>query len=213
MLARFGVDPEYVVAVLSGEVDPFSGFFSGPINFDTIEGVLRTRQFALPQASALAPSKVVLAAINRATTEDRDAVDNFWLCKDEVYLHIIKSRQGVLADHLFQSLALRHLNRLSPADFLATEAVLFDKLPELRTALRTSTNLGLTGAMVKLGIDVPSVFTSRSFHINASANFFRSEDFERYTQSKHVSALTEAYQNGALNATSDQMDFLNETIA
>ena len=46
VLRRYGIDIERVAALISGEDANFHSFFSGPINFDTIEGILRTRALA-----------------------------------------------------------------------------------------------------------------------------------------------------------------------
>ena len=97
------VDIDGVTAIIAGEDDRFHGFFSGPINFDTIEGILRTKTYAQSAPSVVAPELIVDAAVNRSSPAHRELVDQFWKSKDLVYRHVINSNSGVLADQVCQS--------------------------------------------------------------------------------------------------------------
>lgn len=182
VLQTFHLDPELVVAVLDGVHDPSGGFFAGPINFDTIEGILRTRRYATKAVSGLTSDRVVQAATERSDLNDQNVVDNFWNEKHEVYARIIRSREGVLSDHLCQTLARRHLSRLSELDYLTTEAALFRKIPEMQDALR----LGLDRAINKYSIAYPIEYVARTFYVDQSRIFFDHEDAARYRQIKSV---------------------------
>ena len=98
ILRRHRINVEELVAVVSGEIHRFDGFFRGPINFDTIEGILRSYRYTGRTSSTSNPEIVTEAAIRRTNGKDRDVVDGFWKCKNWVYNHIINSREGVLSD-------------------------------------------------------------------------------------------------------------------
>lgn len=46
LLREHQVDVDRLTSIIEGRDDGFHGFFSGPINFDTIEGILRTKNYA-----------------------------------------------------------------------------------------------------------------------------------------------------------------------
>lgn len=182
-LRTSGVDPDEVIAVLEGVHDPFEGFFSGPINFDTIEGILRSRRYATRATIPISPVKVVQAATLRMSEADRAVVDSFWAYKDEVYKHVIRAPGGVLADYVCQEIARASLGTLTVEDFYGGEASIFRKLPTLRPLLVDKRKLA------SLAEEVTIRFKVREFTVNASADFFTREDKARYTQRKWDSAL------------------------
>ena len=185
LLRKSGVDPSEVVAVLSGETDPCGGFFSGPVNFDTIEGILRTAEYIVSAPSRLEPWSVVASATAREGPADERVVDEFWRTKNAVYSLIIRSREGVIADGVSQAILRRHLDRFSESDYFRTERSLFAKMPELRQAF----SMGLTDATRKFGISLPGTFTSRSFFIDDSVEFNSRRDNDRYRQTRSVQRL------------------------
>ena len=77
VLRRNRVDVEDVIALISGEYTGFDHFFDGPINFDTIEGVLRSCEYVWRAPTMPKPDIVTKAAIRRETPKDRYLVDNF----------------------------------------------------------------------------------------------------------------------------------------
>ena len=182
-LRENSVDADEVIAVLEGKIDPFDGFFSGPINFDTIEGILRSRRYATRSTIPISPVKVVQAATWRRDDSDRDVVDSFWAYKDEVYKHVIRAPTGVLADYVCQMVARADLHKLSEQDFFSTETSLFRKLPQLRQLLLDKRRLTALAEDVSIG------FMVREFTVNAEADFFTRADKERYTQRKWDSVL------------------------
>jgi hypothetical protein len=183
VLKSHGIDPEHILAIISGDDDPFDGFFSGPINFDTIEGVLRSRRYVNPVAISPLPTDIVRAATFRNTSADRQLVDSFWRCKDEVYRIVIRSRPGVVADHLCQSVARKGLTK---QDFFKTEKALFAKLPKLRHVLK----ICRSPSSEMLSVFEPISYKERSFHIDADADFFERDDKRRYWQSKKEKILS-----------------------
>ncbi len=182
VLKSYGVDPEQVIAIISGDDDPFDGFFSGPINFDTIEGVLRSRRYVNPVAISPLPTDIVRAATFRNSPADRQLVDSFWRCKDEVYRIVIRSRPGVTADYLCQRVARKCLTK---QDFFKTEKALFAKLPKLRHVLKVCRS----PSKEMLNIFEPISYKERNFHIDQEGDFFERNDKRRYRQSKREKVL------------------------
>ncbi|HEX8584498.1 MAG TPA: HD domain-containing protein [Allosphingosinicella sp.] len=183
-LMQSGVDPQAVVSVLEGQHDPFEGFFSGPINFDTIEGILRSRRYATRATIPISPVRVVQAATLRQSLNDREVVDSFWAYKDEVYKHVIRAPAGVLADFVCQETMRKNLGKLGRDDFFGTETTLFRKVPELRTLLADKRKLEAAGACATIKYKV------REFTVQQSGDFFTRADKTRYVQRKWDSSLT-----------------------
>jgi len=179
ILVRDGIDVDHVAAVIDGQEPGYDGFFAGPINFDTIEGILRSQTYEKP-APRLSPETVMLAAIRRAGEADRIAVDEFWLYKDIVYGNIINSEKGMLADALCQDLMRRHLDRFGPADYLVSERSLFAKLPELRDML-TAPHFE---QRARAALTSPLRARTRRFYTDQGVDFFARDDEARYRQAR-----------------------------
>ena len=186
ILRSFGLSPLAVLAVINGNDDGFDGFFSGPINFATVEGILRARNYLKMQRLGLSPMKVMLAAACRTDDSSRQAVDNFWGSKHEVYTLVIRSRLGVLYDTLFQAISRNNSGILSRDDFFATEDEIFMKIPELREVLRKDRVTAIARSV--LPFEVP--YQVRHFHVDQNASFAAGFDNQRYLQTKKHSFLT-----------------------
>lgn len=185
-LKRFQVDVDAVLAVLSGEDACFEGFFSGPINFDTIEGIMRSRSYAAKGAWTLvSPEAILDAAVQRESASDRDKVDAFWEYKDQVYKHVINSPLGVLADNACQILMERNIGQFGPQDYFSTERTAFGKIPGLYRLLKAN---NFPRAVSEL-IDGPLPFNERRFVINQGADFYNRADSLRYRQTKELREL------------------------
>jgi len=183
-LRNFSIDIDRLVSLVAGKDDEFHAFFSGPINFDTIEGILRTRTFGNAPGT-FAPDVVVDAAINRSSSIHQEIVDQFWLYKDQVYRHVINSSLGIFADQTCQAFARRHLKSLEAADYFTDEDTLFRKLPGLRQLL-TSPDF-VSEAPKFLPETIP--YTERRFLVDRSADFFSREDRKRYIQTRNPMIL------------------------
>lgn len=182
VLEAHGIDPAEVAAILAGERDPTGGFFSGPINFDTIEAILRSCTY-LPKPRYIPnPVGVVTAAIDRASEDDREIVDQFWQLKDIVYKNLIQSDLGLVADEVFRCIADRRVDSLSPRDFLSNEASLFRKLPELRRTKWAQHHHELVEQLTEPCFS----FKKRAFFIDAQASFRARTDTARYRQTKEI---------------------------
>jgi dGTP triphosphohydrolase len=185
-LARFGISPQAVIDVLNGTADPFEGFFSGPINFDTVEGILRCRHYLKMGNMGITPVRVVEAASNREGDLSREIVDGFWACKHEVYNLMIRSRPGVLCDLLFQEIMRRSSCDLERSDFFATEAQVFKKIPLLREVLRKDRVLNIAYSVLPKNVH----YQARTFFVNRVAAFSSQADKQRYRQTKIPLTLT-----------------------
>lgn len=184
-LRHHGVDVEELVAVVSGETTRFDGFFHGPINFDTIEGVLRSHAYMQQSSTSLRPNRVTDAATGRTSDRDRNVVDAFWMHKDWVYKNIINSHDGVVADFVCRTFLRRSLARVERGAFFDTEAKLFQQLPGLR-ALLTSRRFE-DEAIRMLDESVP--YVARSYYVDQNGDFFARQDDVRYRHSRTRSAL------------------------
>jgi HD superfamily phosphohydrolase len=185
-LSEFGVSPDAVVDVLNGDDERFGRFFSGPINFDTIEGILRSRNYLKMQNLGITPVKVVEAATKRDNDRSRELVDAFWSCKDEMYTLVIRSKLGVLFDSLFQEAAKEVSDTIVLDDFFLTETQAFRKFPILREATQRKYWHRMGQAL--LPAHVP--FQVRRFYVDQEGDFFQRQDHQRYKQSKTASSLT-----------------------
>lgn len=180
-LRRYGMDVERLAAVISGEVPEFEGFFHGPINFDTIEGILRSHMYVRQSSTVPNRYAVTKAAVERANENDRRAVDQFWKCKGWVYENVINSREGVLSDFVCKFFLRRNLDSVGRDSYYETEAALFRKLPGLRELL---TGSGFHDEVMHI-IDEPVCYRSRHYHIDQNGDFFtRQDDDIRYRNSR-----------------------------
>lgn len=185
VLSHFKVNVEELVATISGQNAIHHGFFSGPINFDTIEGILRTHTYISAKHSLLTPELVTKAATDRQSTEDERHVDEFWHHKNNVYRDVIYSRRGVLADYLCQQVMRDNIELIQMEDFQSTEPLLFRKLPSLRKILTSSQFLDLAEAFLQ----EPLKYTARRFWVDSSGDFRARNDRIRYRQEKAAAAL------------------------
>lgn len=184
-LRNYNIDPDEVISILNGGDELFDGFFSGPINFDTIEGILRSREYISPYYISPRPTDVLYAAINRESRSDQHIVDSFWRYKHEIYQFIVKSPSGVVADYLSQEVCRKNASRITENDFFSTEKKLLRKIPELRTVLYSPQK-----AVNKiLNKSEPIEYNVRRFFLNLDASFFDRDDRNRYKQSKNLKLL------------------------
>lgn len=180
VLRAHHVDVERVAALVAGQVSDFDRFFSGPITFDTIEGISRAHQY-LP-APAPSPTEVVIAATERATNSDQELVDGFWNHKDEVYRLVVHSRHGILADFASQEELRHHIHQVSIEDYFGDDRLMFKNLPGLKEAL-TSASME---SEVSTRFGTPTFYVARRYFVDESVGFDSREDAARY---RHVQVL------------------------
>ncbi len=186
ILSRHGIDAGEVLAVLDGRRLGEGGFFAGPINFDTIEGISRSLAYARPRRHSSHPRSVVRSSALRLSTRDRMVVDDFWMNKDNAYLSIINSNMGAVADEAARLVLIEREDALSEADFLLGEAGLFGKFPLLRKVVSSGQACAAFVAERRPQIQV----TRRRFFIDEGVDFASRDDRRRYLQSKRAATLT-----------------------
>ncbi len=180
ILTRYSVDVERLIFLISGKTKAFDGFFGGPINFDTIEGILRCHNYRRIIPGTSNPAVVTKAAIARIDNDDRALVDDFWKLKNFVYKNIINTKDGVLSDLACDLFLRENAGRLTSEIYYGTESTLFEVFPGLKELLTS-------GAFASYAMDVarkPIYFTDRAYSINDNADFFLREDSTRYQQTR-----------------------------
>lgn len=181
-----GMDADQIVAVIEGKEDLFDGFFSGPINFDTIEGIMRSFTYAGNTTTSSLPENIVMSSSCRNLPNSQYHVDNFWQYKNLVYNNIINSYRGVLSDEICKFIMHEKIDIFSPSDYLMDEIELFKKLPQLKMIL-LSQNFE---EVVWQVINKPISYKHRHFFIDNSVPFASKKDADRYRQGKlsaHIS--------------------------
>ena len=184
VLRRYSVNVEKLVAIISGQGKFFERFFGGPINFDTIEGILRCKNYTSRAPVTSNPEKVTMAAIERVGVNDQEIVDGFWRTKDLVYKSIVNSVDGVVADFSCKLFLRNNINKVDSTSYFLTERQLFRKLPYLRQLLIS----GSLRKYIEDHADSSIAFVSRHYFVNEDADFFSRDDDDRYRQQrKHCS--------------------------
>ena len=180
ILRHHGMNVEELVAVVSGEATKFDGFFRGPINLDTIEGILRSYRYIQQSPTVPRPETVTDAATRRRSYKDRDIVDVFWKCKDWVYNNIINSLDGVLADIVCKLFLRRNLAQIKRDSFFVTENKLFQQLPGLREFL---TSRNFEDETIRM-LTEPIYYVARTYYIDQDGDFFTRQDDVRYRHTR-----------------------------
>ena len=207
VLRSHRVDVECVAALVAGQMPDFDGFFSGPITFDTIEGISRSHQYLAPPFRAPNPRNVVIAATKRGSEGDQQIVDGFWNRKHDVYSRVVHSEKGILADHASQEALRNRIDAVSMADYFGDDRHLFATLPGLKEVL-TSKSMERE---VILRFGTPDFYTARKYYVDESWDFFRREDAERYRYTK-FRTRTDIVQRCTLPSNDDSQVKQNEEL-
>lgn len=210
VLRRHRIDVDEVIALISGECTTFDRFFDGPINFDTIEGILRSCEYARRSTSTMArPETVTEAAIRREGPDDREVVDRFWGYKDLVYKNIINSRKGILSDLACQHFLRRNPDAIDVDSYFETEPGFFRRLPRLRALLVSQE---FESDVLRL-IDEPIRYRNRNYYIDPDGDFFARCDDVRYKHDRDIQFLSlkdEAIQQSTKFANGPQEALFDE---
>jgi hypothetical protein len=185
-LHRHRVDIDNVNALIAGEDQDYEGFFGGPINFDTIEGITRSKTYINHDARILSPEIIVMSAIHRNTAMDGNIVDEFWRYKDDVYRNLINSKIGILADMVCQGFLRHHLTKIAREDYFLAERDFFRKLPGLKKVLANITS----DPEISRILDQPITYTVRRFSVNLRTDFRLCKYKDRYIQRKTFGYLS-----------------------
>ena len=187
VLRNHKVDIERVVELVAQRDRSFDGFFSGPITFDTIEGILRSYTY-ISRHPTPCPQTVMIAAAQRNRTNgiDQRMVDDFWIRKDDVYALIINSPTGILADFLAQNMLIRQIKQVGLSDYYGTELDIFRKIPKLNATLRNlavDQNIGTVR------------YLRRTYDIDPKGDFYLRQDHIRYRQRRAPCSLDPTVQH------------------
>ena len=184
-LHNYGVDANEVVAILSGQDAQFEGFFSGPINFDTIEGILRTYRYS-NDSETLHPAMVIEAATLRHTTRHQEIVDEFWTHKQWVYEHLIHSEKGILSDHVCMAYLQDRIEQIDNTWLFIDDKELFHRLEGLKELLLSDS----FESRALQRIEGTVHFTKRDYFVDERGDFFAREDTLRYQNTRSTTALS-----------------------
>lgn len=175
------IDAERVLGIINGgENDLFLGVFGGPINLDTIEGIMRTYTYISGHKSGPSPADIVRATVRRQSDGDQRLVDEFWLRKDIAYRLVINSPGGVLADAVSQFFMSKYIRNFCPADFYRGERALREKVPGLVSFLRERYFEYRAFELLDICIE----FTDRAYFIDEGIDFFGRNDMARYAHKR-----------------------------
>ena len=188
VLARHGLDPDEVIAMIEGTHRGRHAFlFSSPINLDTIEGITRCRSFFLKKTSAVLSAEAIVNALAESEAPQTQALDSFWLLKHQLYNYCIHHQTGLLYDGLAQAMVAQDIDGFTPSDFLKDEKQLRRTKPRLFNVLdwarRSPATLrrALPASILSHRIAAPI----RTFVCNTSAELKRPMDLvARYVQAK-----------------------------
>ncbi|WP_272009286.1 HD domain-containing protein [Roseovarius sp. ZX-A-9] len=125
------LDPDEVLAMIDGHHDgPDAFLFAGSINFDTLDGIARSRAFMEPRAAPLAMLRAVRrwAQTGHAPLSQFDA---FWTLKHDVYTLLIGGARGRLLDAIAQAYMRANIDAFDATDFERSEGTLRKRHPQL----------------------------------------------------------------------------------
>ena len=119
VLARHGLDPDEVTAMIAGTHNGRHAYlFSSPINLDTIEGVTRCFFFFVKRRSETISAERIVREVSETDTPPARTLDSFWSLKHQMYNSAIHHSVGLLYDGLAQAVAIHNIDRFEPHDFL-----------------------------------------------------------------------------------------------
>lgn len=187
-LSREGLDATRVIQLLQGllEDSPHNFLFSHPINIDTMEAINRSETYIKTTPASPTPDFILRALLDPLSHQG--ALDGFWNLKDQVYLRLIQSSVGLLADHISTQYVRRHIEQFSQDDFYSSERALRRKHPGLFRALDNARRHLFAGVVGSAGDAAVQIrFVVRRFVIDSD---FQSDEPRRYQQTKSLSEVS-----------------------
>lgn len=123
-LRAANLDPDDVLAMIDGQHDgPDAFLFAGSINFDTLDGIVRSRAFMGPRTAP----RVMLHAVRQWARTARAPLpefDAFWTLKHDVYTLLIGGGRGRLLDAVAQAYMRANIDAFAATDFERSDAAL-----------------------------------------------------------------------------------------
>lgn len=187
------LDPDEVLAMIDGyHSGPDAFLFAGSINFDTLDGISRSRAFMEPRAAPSAMLRAVRqwAQTGRAPLSEFDA---FWSLKHEVYSLLICGARGRLLDAAAQAYMRANIKEFVASDFERSELTLRKRHPKLFEVLGL-----VAGQRVPLKDYLPSSWMKeeitvkdRTFTVRVDKGLNEPNQLDaRYTQRKFTKRIS-----------------------
>ena len=145
-----------------------------PINFDTLDGIIRTeKRFSNSDRANLISTQVFVVLCDRDDWSNQSPqLDAFWEEKERIYSSFIYNDKARTIESYFQNL-FRNEMSLDKEDFLMTETELFEKFAWLRTFTANINNR--TDEFVISNLENNFNFTAqigvRKFFVNSAGTF------------------------------------------
>jgi uncharacterized protein len=182
-----GIDRKHVVALIEGNATGVHAeALLNPINVDTIEGILRSYSYLVPEDRHLTPVRILHSLLQRSDADVR-VLDDFWERKDFVYEHLINSRLGLAADYVCQEYARRNAARFWSGNYFITESALRRQHKDLFLLLeylRSHRQSITAGGNVRLSYDRRRFYVDTKVHL---ADW--PATYKRYKQTKIPAAI------------------------
>jgi len=125
------LDPDEVLAMIDGHHNgPDSFLFAGPINLDTLDGIVRSRAF---MERRTAP-QTMLRAVRTWAKTDRAPLsefDEFWTLKHNVYTLLVGGARGRILDAVARAYMRNNIDAFDATDFELTDRMLRERHREL----------------------------------------------------------------------------------
>ncbi|WP_414898770.1 HD domain-containing protein [Rhodovulum sp. YEN HP10] len=187
------IDPDEVLAMIDGHHSgPDAFLFAGSINFDTLDGISRSRAFMKPRAAPRSMLRAVRhwAQTGRAPLPEFDA---FWTLKHDVYTLLICGARGRLLDAVAQAYMRANIDEFDAIDFGRSDVTLRKHHPKLFEVLglvasqRTSLKDHLPSSWMKEEVTVKD----RAFTVRTDKGVNEPDQLDaRYTQSKFTKRIS-----------------------
>lgn len=171
VLKEYDVDADDVARLMTGELNhPLANMFLGPVNFDTVEGILRGANYRLPAGLLrYSASNVVDAMVAVSTGQDRglalQVMDDFWQLKGLIYSQFVRGTVGVVSDFKCQAFFNAHRHLVSPSQFFWTDSLFKQSFPTLFRWLQED---AMPAVDVPLHSSIP--YVRRTFTVDTSVD-------------------------------------------
>ncbi|WP_425074853.1 HD domain-containing protein [Sagittula sp. S175] len=188
------LDPDEVLAMIDGHHSgPDAFLFAGPINFDTMDGILRSRAFMKRRTAP----RAMLAAVRHWAQTGRAPLsefDAFWSLKHDVYTLLICGARGRLLDAVAQAYMRANIDEFEASDFERSEATLRKRHPKLFEVLGVVANQRISSLKDRLPSDWMKeevMVKDRAFTVKAENGLYENNQLDaRYTQSKFTRRIS-----------------------
>jgi uncharacterized protein len=222
ILVEHEVDVDDVGGLMAGNLPshPLSQLFSGPINVDTIEGILRSANYRgelkrLPHPRSVLSAALTLIEGGDSPGNSLEVLDGFWQLKGLIYSQLVRGPIGILSDYKCQLFFEAYRTSFCPGDFDLSDRALRMKFPDLFASLAADDiATPIHEGTQPVGRRIP--FVKRSFVVNRNAEI-GDEAGEclrhRYVQDKRQEFLVLPIANGCWREGQEQWSSLGRSIS